>query len=228
MRYVSSLAVLLIAGSISAVHGQDTPTPAEPPAADQAPATDTPGETPADGSAADEAVGTAQAMDRPIAAATLTGKDGEQVGSVNLRDTPHGVVMRITLEGLPAGEHGIHIHEVGECDAASGFESAGGHLSGAGGGHGYLNPDGPHDGDLPNQWIGEDGKLDVTLFSPRLALVVGEENNPDDDRTVIAGSTTKTAIIVHEKADDYITDPSGESGARLACGVIELAPPFGG
>jgi superoxide dismutase, Cu-Zn family len=219
---LSPLAAMLVAGSVLAAHAQDTDAPAVDAPAGEAPA----GEAPA-GEAADEAVGTAQAMDRPIAAATLIGKDGETLGSATLRDTPHGVVMRITLEGLPPGERGIHIHETGECDPATDFESAGGHFNPTGASHGYLSPDGPHAGDLPNQWVRDDGTLDVTIFAPMVALAVGENENPDD-RAVIAGSTTKTALVVHEGADDYISDPSGESGGRLACGVIELAPPFGG
>jgi superoxide dismutase, Cu-Zn family len=212
-HFLTPLAALLIAGSVLATHAQDTDAPA--------------GEAPAGDDAADEAVGMAQAMDRPIAAATLIGKDGETLGSANLRDTPHGVVMRITLEGLPPGERGIHIHENGECDPATDFESAGDHFNPTGASHGYLNPDGPHAGDLPNQGVRDDGTLDVTVFAPMVALVVGENENPDD-RAVIAGSTTKTALVIHEGADDYLSDPAGESGGRLACGVIELAPPFGG
>jgi Cu-Zn family superoxide dismutase len=150
------------------------------------------------------------------------------MGSANFRDTPNGVIIRLTLAGLPPGERAIHIHENGECDAVGGFASTGGHFNPTNAQHGLLNDGGPHAGDLPNQWVLDDGTLEATVFAPGLAIVVGEDQNPDDERAVIAGSTTNTAIIVHEGADDYVTDPSGEAGGRLACGVIELAPPFGG
>jgi Cu-Zn family superoxide dismutase len=172
--------------------------------------------------------GTDQVMDRPIGAATILGKDGETIGSAALRDTPHGVLIRLTVEGLPPGERGVHIHENGECDPAGGFESAGGHFNPSGAEHGYLNPDGPHAGDLPNQWVTDGGVLEATMLAPMAALVAGEDENPGEGRYAIAGSRTKTALVIHADADDYASDPSGHAGDRLACGVIELAPPFGG
>ena len=169
-----------------------------------------------------------QAAERPIGAATFLDADGATIGSANLRDTPHGVVIRITIKGLEPGEKAVHIHENGECDPAGGFESAGGHFNPSGARHGYLAPEGPHAGDLPNQWVTEDGVLEATVLSPMTALVTGEQENPGEGRFVIASSTENTAIVVHEGADDYASDPAGHAGGRIACGVIELAPPFGG
>jgi Cu-Zn family superoxide dismutase len=171
----------------------------------------------------DSAAGAGQ--DQPRAAAKVIGKDGQQVGSADLRETPHGVLIRLTLEGLPPGEKAVHIHENGECDAAGGFQSAGGHFNPSGANHGYLDADGPHAGDLPSQWVEENGVLEATVFAPMAALAAGEDANPGEGRHVVAGGTKKTAIVVHEKADDYASQPSGEAGARIACGVIELASP---
>ncbi|SFZ81252.1 superoxide dismutase, Cu-Zn family [Devosia enhydra] len=168
-----------------------------------------------------------QAMDRPTAAATLIGLDGETIGSAQFMETPHGVVIRLTVEGLEAGERAIHLHENGECDAAGGFESAGGHFNPTGAAHGYLNADGPHAGDMPNQFISESGTLDINIFNPLIKVVAGEDNSPDDGRSAITGTDVSTAIMIHDHADDYMTDPAGDAGGRIACGVIELAPPFG-
>jgi Cu-Zn family superoxide dismutase len=176
----------------------------------------------------DPAAVAAQAADRPIGAATIIGRDGQTMGSVNLRDTPQGVIMRISIKGLPPGERGIHIHQNGECDPATGFESAGEHFNPTGAEHGYLNPKGPHAGDLPNQWVSDDGVLEATVLAPMVMMVNGENEDPTTERSVIASSTINTAIVVHEHADDYATNPSGDSGERIACGVIKLAPPLAG
>ena len=228
-------ALMLAAGLASPALAQTSTTVEQgAPASGSAPSsTASPGQTAQDSTNApgNHAEGTANAMeqdmDRPTAAATLIGLDGETVGSAQFMETPHGVIIRLTVDGIEAGERAIHLHETGECDAAGGFESAGGHFNPTGAAHGFFNADGPHAGDMPNQFIGESGTLDVNIFNPYIKIVAGEDNSPDDGRSAITGTDVSTAILIHEHADDYVSDPSGEAGGRIACGVIELAPPFG-
>lgn len=145
------------------------------------------------------------------ARAVFMNKDGKTIGSATLIDTPNGVLIRADVAELPPGPHGFHIHEVGRCDAAGGFESAGGHYSPRGAKHGYWVKDGPHAGDLPNQTVGQDGKMMVEVFNPNVAFN-GKATLFDKD-----GS----ALVVHSTADDYRSQPSGNSGDRIACAVIQ-------
>ena len=138
----------------------------------------------------------------------MTDASGNSVESVSLFATPNGVLLAPSLTGLPSGPHGFHIHETGECDAAGGFESAGGLYAPEGNSHGYEVEGGPHAGDMPNQYVAADGKLQAEVFNPRVSLGGGDAD--------IAGR----ALIVHEGADDYESQPSGEAGSRIACGVI--------
>jgi Cu-Zn family superoxide dismutase len=170
----------------------------------------------------------AQESGQATAAATLVDKEGKEVGKAEFRDTPHGVLIHLSLDGLPPGEKALHIHQNGECDAAGGFESAGGHFNPSSAEHGYLAAKGPHAGDLSSQWVGEDGKLQATVFAPMAAVTADASGNAGEGRFVIAGGGTKTAIVLHEKADDYASQPSGAAGGRLACGVIEAASSSGG
>lgn len=140
--------------------------------------------------------------------ANLTGTDGSEIGTVTVTDTPSGMAhATVELQGLPEGVHGIHIHETGDC-SASDFTSAGGHLA-AGAEHGVMVEGGPHPGDLPNAHVPADGAVTVEAFLPAVSV---EELMMDDD-----GS----AFIVHAGADDYESQPSGDAGSRLACGVFE-------
>jgi Cu-Zn family superoxide dismutase len=142
------------------------------------------------------------------ATATLSNAGGERVGEVQLRQAPGGVIARVTLDGVPAGEHAFHVHEVGRCEPP--FETAGGHYAPRGRAHGIENPDGKHAGDLPNLQVPATRMLDVTFFLEAVSLR-GEDPLLDAD-----GS----AFVVHERADDYRTDPAGDAGARIACGVV--------
>ena len=146
------------------------------------------------------------------ATATFVNTDGEEIGTAELTQTPNGVLINVDVDGLSAGEHGFHIHETGACDPSDGFESAGGHYAG-GMEHGYLVEGGPHPGDMPNQFVGEDGKLRAHAFNEHVSLE-DDGDNPlfDDD-----GS----ALMVHSGADDYESQPSGDAGDRIACAVIE-------
>jgi len=144
------------------------------------------------------------------ATARLAGPDGADIGSVTLTEMPNGVLLEAKLRGLPPGEHGFHIHEKGACTPD--FEAAGGHFAGGGDKHGYAAEGGPHAGDMPNIHVPASGELTIQVFNGNVTLEDGEGMLLDDD-----GS----AIVIHAKADDYKSQPSGDAGDRIACGVIE-------
>jgi Cu-Zn family superoxide dismutase len=145
------------------------------------------------------------------AAAVMRSAAGVSHGTLRLERTGTGVRIAGTLTGLPAGPHGIHFHQVGRCEAP-GFTSAGPHLNPVGALHGLENPLGPHSGDLPNVTVGADGRAVVDLVSTRVTL---DDTGPAD---LLAGDGT--ALVIHANADDQRTDPSGNSGDRIACGVV--------
>ena len=146
------------------------------------------------------------------ATAPMRATDGQAVGTLTLRDAPgQPLIIEGELSGLPAGTHGIHFHAVGQCDAAGAFASAGAHLNPASRKHGLESAEGPHAGDLPNVVVGADGRAAVRITTSRVTLGREAASLLDAD-----GS----ALVVHASADDQRTDPSGNSGARIACGVI--------
>ena len=159
----------------------------------------------------------AGAQTGPDATAELLDAEGNRVGTVEFTTVEDGVQIQTLIEGFDAavtdevrGEHGFHIHETGECTAPD-FSSAGGHFNPTAAQHGLLQPDGPHAGDLPNIWIEADGSADHTVTTNLITLEEGDRSLFDSD-----GS----AILIHSGPDDYLTDPAGDSGDRLACGVI--------
>lgn len=155
----------------------------------------------------------ALAQDAKTATANVMDLEGKSLGTLELMSTGTGVHISGQLSGLPAGDHGIHIHEKGDCDAAGKFESAGGHFNPTSHKHGKDNPEGPHAGDLQNITVPPEGAgALVDLTDENVTLGEGENSLFDAD-----GS----AIVVHADPDDYKTDPSGNSGDRIACGVIE-------
>lgn len=158
------------------------------------------------------AVGTALAAD--TAKAIFKDTKGKLIGTATLMQTPNGVLIDADLSSLPPGEHAFHIHQTGRCDAADGFKSAGGHYTPSKREHGFKVEGGPHAGDMPNQFVGADGKLRLHAINPGVSLLQGEG-------TLFAGSGT--ALVVHAKADDYRSQPAGDAGDRLACAVIERA-----
>jgi Cu-Zn family superoxide dismutase len=150
------------------------------------------------------------------ASATLYNADKDKLGTVVLIEGTQGVLAKIDLQDVPQGWHAIHFHGSGHCNAAD-FSSAGGHAvhidkeAGLADSHGFLRGDGHHAGDMPNVWAHEDGTVKVHYFlrGLRLNMLL------DDDGA---------AVIMHEGADDYISQPSGAAGARIACGALTLAP----
>jgi Cu-Zn family superoxide dismutase len=144
------------------------------------------------------------------ATAELKNAPGEVVGTATLTEVSGGVRVVLTARGLPAGDKGVHIHGVGTCEPPA-FTSAGAHFNLAGRHHGLLNPLGPHAGDLPNLRIEADGSGRLESLNDRITLGTGPTSLFDGD-----GS----ALVIHAAADDQRTDPTGNSGSRLACGVI--------
>jgi Cu-Zn family superoxide dismutase len=134
---------------------------------------------------------------------------GRNVGTVTAVQEGNVVRMRVAATGMPAGVHGAHLHAVGRCDAPE-FTTAGGHLNPTGRQHGMRNPNGPHLGDLPNLTVRADGTGTLEATVPA-ALTPGQPPLFDADGT---------AFVIHASADDMVTDPSGNSGARIACAVI--------
>lgn len=146
----------------------------------------------------------------PQARAELINAQGERVGEVRFKEGPQGLFMNVQITKLPPGEHAIHVHTVGQC-ALPNFTSAGGHFNPEGKKHGYLADEGRHAGDLPNLVVCGDGTARVDLFLPHLSLT-GQNALLDQD-----GS----AIVIHAGADDYVSNPAGNAGDRIACGVVK-------
>jgi superoxide dismutase, Cu-Zn family len=151
------------------------------------------------------------AIDVPVPAppVALVNSSGQSIGTVVASQTSGGVTLAITASGLPHGLHGAHVHAVGRCDGPK-FESAGGHWNPASRKHGLNNPEGPHAGDLPNVTVSSSGVLNETLVIAHATLAE-------------LGDADGSALVIHATADDYVTDPSGNSGARIACAVLAPA-----
>src|SRR5262245_23868376 len=145
------------------------------------------------------------------AKAALKDKDSKDVGSATLTQTPGGVLIALTVKGLPAGEHAFHVHGTGKCEAP--FMSAGGHFNPDKKKHGMLAPDGSHAGDMPNLHIPASGELVVEVLNTAVTLEKGKANS--------LFGPEGTALIIHANKDDYKTDPTGEAGGRIACGLVE-------
>ena len=147
------------------------------------------------------------------ARADLQDGAGKKIGSAVLSERGDGVLITVNVKGLPQGLHAVHVHAVGKCEGPA-FTSAGGHFNPLSKKHGLKNPDGPHAGDLPDMFVNKDGMGRYEALMESMTLGAGGTSVFDAD-----GS----AIVVHATADDNVTDPAGNSGDRIACGVITKA-----
>jgi Cu-Zn family superoxide dismutase len=141
-----------------------------------------------------------------VANVPLVRSDGTSIGAVRVFEENTGIMLRIDATGLPAGLHGVHLHAVGRCEGPK-FTTAGPHWNPAGKKHGHRNPEGFHAGDLGNLGVGADGKLVAGLLVPE--ATVTQIHDADG-----------SALVLHAQADDEMTDPSGNSGDRIACAVL--------
>jgi superoxide dismutase, Cu-Zn family len=148
----------------------------------------------------------------PSATATLKDAQGKTVGTATLTPAPGGVKVAVSVSGVEPGQHGFHVHAVGKCEAPD-FKSAGGHFNPGAKEHGLENPKGSHAGDMPNLTVGADGTGKAEYLAHGASLEAG------------AGSLLAkdgTAVVLHGAADDMKSDPAGNAGPRIACGVVEL------
>lgn len=136
---------------------------------------------------------------------------GDSLGTIKLAEKSKGIELDINIEGLEAGEHAIHIHEKPKCEAPE-FQSAGNHFDPDKKKHGLLHPEGAHAGDLPNLIVGDDGSVKVKIAAPTVTLRKGKKNSILEKEG--------TSIVITSKKDDGMTQPAGDSGKRIACGVV--------
>jgi len=153
----------------------------------------------------------AAAQDVETAKATFVDAEGETVGTAEMSEAASGgVLIKIDISDLPEQSWvAFHVHETGTCDHESDHESAGGHFNPGSKDHGYMAANGPHAGDMPNQYTDVGGNLRAEVYNHSVTLTDGE------------GGIRGRALMIHAKGDDYRSQPSGDAGDRLACAVVE-------
>ena len=147
----------------------------------------------------------------PSAHADIVNAQGQKIGTATLTQSSGGMHIDLNATQLPPGVHGIHVHAVGKCEGPD-FKTAGGHFNPDAKKHGKDNPEGPHAGDLMNIVVDAKGNSKAALVTSSVTL------GPGPNTLFHEGGS---ALVIHEKEDDYKTDPSGNSGARIACGVVQ-------
>ena len=145
------------------------------------------------------------------AAAEIINSAGEVIGNAAFEQTPNGVLIRVVVSGLTPGGHGVHLHSTGACSPD--FGAAKGHINPDGKAHGLRHPDGPDNGDLPNLYVGADGRAEAEFFTPRVTVAGGAQPALLDD--------DGSAVVIHEHPDDHMTQPIGGAGGRVGCGVVK-------
>jgi Cu-Zn family superoxide dismutase len=153
----------------------------------------------------------AAAQNSQSAKATLKNAEGKEVGTASLTETPAGLLIRLSVNGLPPGERAFHIHGVGKCEPP--FTSAGPHFNPGSKKHGLMASEGHHAGDMPNLHVPASGELAVEVLNRDVTLEKGKPNS--------LFGPQGTALVIHAGKDDYKSDPAGDAGGRIACGVIE-------
>jgi Cu-Zn family superoxide dismutase len=151
-------------------------------------------------------------IQNPDATADIMNNAGKKIGIIYAKQGTQGVLLRLKVQDFPAGIHGMHFHNIGDCSEHQHFQSAGGHIDTLKKPHGFFNPKGPHEGNLPNLIVDSGGNAMVEIYSQMVSIKTGKIALLDKD-----GST----LVIHQNSDDHISQPIGGAGERIACGVFK-------